>query len=66
MNEHGSETVTWTEAGVVQRGQRQSSLSGPRVIRDVVDADKSAVVIPYTDGTERTYHRHEQLPIIRD
>ena len=57
-------SVEQIEAGQVSRGMRQFSLSGPREIADVIDADKSAVIVTYTDGTERTYNRHESLPIL--
>lgn len=60
-------SVTWTEAATVQPGQKQLTLNPPSSeIAYVVDAGQPVVVVVYTDGTDMTYARNEDLPILAD
>ena len=59
-------SITWTEAAMVQPGQRQLGLDpSDAAVDHVVDAGPTVIVV-YTDGTRRPYPRNEDLPILNE
>jgi hypothetical protein len=59
--------VTWIEVALVQPGQRQLTMNPlESEIGYVVDGGQPVVVVVYTDGSDRVYGRHEELPILAD